>query len=123
MRFSILVQSSALALLGAGAVVVAPVASAAQSPAAVSMEHDFVLRNFRFSSGESLPALTVHYRTLGRPRRDSAGVVRNAVLVLHGTTGSGAQFLSRSFAGELYGPGQPLDTTAYYVVLPDGIGH
>jgi homoserine O-acetyltransferase len=86
-------------------------------------EHDAVLRDFRFASGESLPALTVHYRTLGRPRRDSAGVVRNAVLILHGTTGSGAQFLSRSFAAELFGSGQPLDTTAYYIVLPDGIGH
>src|SRR5881275_2702996 len=91
----------------------------AQGPA----EHDFVIRNFRFASGETLPSLTQHYRTLGRPRRDAAGVVRNAVLILHGTTGSGAQFLGRSFAGELYGAGQPLDTTVYYVVLPDGIGH
>jgi homoserine O-acetyltransferase len=105
-----------LVALGAGAVVVAPAAVRAQ-------ERDFVLRGFRFASGESLPALTLHYRTLGRPRRDSARVVRNAVLILHGTTGSGAQFLSRPFAGELFGRGQPLDTTVYYVVLPDGIGH
>ena len=82
-----------------------------------------MLRGFRFTSGESLPGLTVHYRTLGQPRRDAAGVVRNVVLILHGTTGSGAQFLTRAFAGELYGRGQPLDTTVYFVVLPDGIGH
>jgi len=86
-------------------------------------ERDFIVRNFRFASGESLPALTLHYRTLGRPRRDAAGVVRNAVLILHGTTGSGAQFLTPSFASVLYGPGQPLDTALYYIVLPDGIGH
>ena len=101
----------------------APVTARAQGAATGPAEHDFQLRNVRFASGESLPTLTLHYRTLGRPRRDAAGVVRNAVLVLHGTTGSGAQFLSRSFAGELYGPGQPLDTSAYYVILPDGIGH
>lgn len=93
----------------------------AQSPSVV--ERDFVAHNVRFASGDSLSALTIHYRTLGQPRRDAAGVVRNAVLVLHGTTGSGAQFLSRSFAGELYGRGQPLDTSVYFVVLPDGIGH
>jgi homoserine O-acetyltransferase len=94
----------------------------AQTPAGVT-ERDFVVRDFRFADGSTLPELTLHYRTLGRPRRDSAGVVRNAVLILHGTTGSGAQFLGRGFAGELYGPGQPLDTSVYYVVLPDGIGH
>ena len=84
---------------------------------------DYVVRDFRFASGEMLPQLTLHYRTLGQPRRDARGVVRNAVLIMHGTTGAGTQFLSPSFAGELYGAGQPLDTTKYYVVLPDGIGH
>src|SRR5437899_8140781 len=83
----------------------------------------FVLRDFRFASGETLPELRLHYRTIGRPRRDAAGVVRNAVLVLHGTGGSGEQFLSPLFAGELYGGGQPLDTTTHYVILPDNIGH
>ncbi len=95
----------------------------AQDAARGVTERDFIVRNFRFASGESLPALTLHYRTLGRPRRDAAGVVRNAVLILHGTTGSGAQFLTPSFASVLYGPGQPLDTALHYVVLPDGIGH
>ena len=83
----------------------------------------FVVNDFRFASGETLPRLRLHYRTLGHPRRDPAGVVRNAVLILHGTGGSGGQFLSPLFASELYGSGQPLDTTAYYVILPDNIGH
>ncbi|MDB4887701.1 MAG: hypothetical protein JWN79_3139 [Gemmatimonadetes bacterium] len=86
-------------------------------------EGDFVMRDFRFASGESLPALRIHYRTLGHPRRDASGVVRNGVLILHGTTGAGANFATPIFAGELFGPGQPLDTARYYVVLPDGIGH
>ena len=84
---------------------------------------DFVIRNFTFADGERLDSLTIHYRTLGTPKRDARGVVRNAVLILHGTTGSGSQFLGASFADELYGRGQPLDTTVYYVILPDGIGH
>jgi homoserine O-acetyltransferase len=83
----------------------------------------FVVTNFRFASGETLPELRLHYRTLGRPRRDAAGVVRNAVLILHGTGGTGAQFLSPLFAGELYGAGQPLDTAIHYLILPDNVGH
>jgi homoserine O-acetyltransferase len=85
-------------------------------------EGDFRMRDFRFRDGSVLPELRIHYTTLGRPRRDAAGVVRNAVLVLHGTTGSGRGFLGAPFAGELFGPGQPLDTSAHYVILPDGIG-
>jgi homoserine O-acetyltransferase len=86
-------------------------------------EADFVLRDFRFASGETLPELRIHYRTLGTPRRDARGAVANAVLILHGTTGSGANFLRPEFAGELFGRGQPLDATRYYLILPDGIGH
>jgi homoserine O-acetyltransferase len=86
-------------------------------------EGDFILKDFAFRSGEKLPELRIHYRTLGTPRRDAAGIVRNAVLITHGTTGSGAQFLSPLFAPELFGPGQPLDATKYFIVLPDGIGH
>jgi homoserine O-acetyltransferase len=82
----------------------------------------FVMRDFRFASGETLPELRVHYLTLGHARRDAAGVVRNAVLILHGTGGSGRQFLSPLFA-ELYGPGQPLDTATHFIILPDDIGH
>ena len=83
----------------------------------------FVIKNFRFASGDVLPELRLHYRTLGRPRRDATGVTRNAVLILHGTGGAGGQFLSPLFAGELYGPGQPLDTATHYLILPDNIGH
>ena len=97
-------------------------ATTSPSPAAAS-EGDASLRNFRFVSGETLTVLRVHYRAFGRPERDRAGHVRNAVLVLHGTTGSGAQFLNPNFAGETFGPGQPLDTARTYVILPDGIGH
>lgn len=83
----------------------------------------FVVRDFRFATGEVLPELRLHYTTLGRPRRDAAGTVRNGVLILHGTGGSGRQFFSPLFAGELFGPGQPLDTATHYVILPDDIGH
>jgi homoserine O-acetyltransferase len=99
---------------------VVTVPAGAQVPAG----RDYVVRNFRFHNGETLSELRLHYRTLGQPRRDGSGVVRNAVMVLHGTTGSGAAFAtSRTFAGELFGPGQLLDTSKYYVVLPDGVGH
>jgi homoserine O-acetyltransferase/O-succinyltransferase len=87
------------------------------------VEADYVARDFKFASGETLPALTLHYRTLGTPQRDAAGVVRNAVMILHGTGGTGAGFLSRTFGGELFGAGQILDATRYYIILPDGIGH
>jgi homoserine O-acetyltransferase/O-succinyltransferase len=86
-------------------------------------EGDFVIKNFRFASGESLPELRIHYRTFGTPRKDPQGVVRNAVLVMHGTGGTGGQFVGRGFAGELFGPGQPLDAAHYYIILPDDIGH
>ena len=84
---------------------------------------DYVIRNFKFETGETLPELRIHYQTLGKPRRDAAGVVRNAVIVLHGTGGTGGAFMGPGFAGELFGPGKLLDTAQYYVVLPDGIGH
>jgi homoserine O-acetyltransferase len=87
------------------------------------VEGDFILRDFHFRSGETLSELRIHYRTLGRPERDGQGLVRNAVLILHGTTGSGAQFVRPEFAGELFGAGQPLDATRFFIVLPDGIGH
>jgi homoserine O-acetyltransferase/O-succinyltransferase len=86
-------------------------------------EGDVTLRDFRFRSGEALAELRIHYATLGTPRRDSAGNIVNAVMVLHGTGGSGRQFIQPQFADELYGPGQPLDLARYYVILPDNIGH
>jgi homoserine O-acetyltransferase len=96
--------------------------SAAQATAA-PVEADYVARDFKFETGETLPALSLHYRTLGTPRRDASGVVRNAVLILHGTGGTGAAFLSRTFGGELFGAGQLLDASRYFIVMPDGIGH
>jgi homoserine O-acetyltransferase len=86
-------------------------------------EGNFLLRDFRFASGQVLPELRIHYRTIGAAQKDEHGVVRNAVLILHGTTGSGASFLRPEFAGELFAKGQPLDATRYYIILPDGIGH
>ena len=83
----------------------------------------FVLKDFEFRSGERLPELRMHYRALGSPERDAQGIVRNAVLILHGTGGSGAQFIRPEFAGELFGPGGLLDVARYFVILPDGIGH
>ena len=79
--------------------------------------------NFRFTDGEALPELRLHYTTLGTPHRNSAGRVDNAVLLLHGTGGSAEQFLGPNFAGVLFGPGQLLDAARYYLILPDSIGH
>jgi homoserine O-acetyltransferase/O-succinyltransferase len=87
------------------------------------VEDDFVVRDFHFRSGESLPELRLHYATLGTPARDAKGVVRNAVLVMHGTGGDLHQFLTPQFAGVLFGPGQLLDATKYFIIIPDGIGH
>jgi homoserine O-acetyltransferase len=86
-------------------------------------EGDAHLRDFHFQTGQTMPDLKIHYRTLGTPRRDPSGTVRNAVLILHGTGGAGTTFLRDIFAGELFESGQPLDVTKYYVILPDGIGH
>jgi len=93
---------------------------ATQWPPPVEGEH--LLNNFQFTSGDRMP-LRIHYRTLGNLRRDQRGVTCNAVLVLHGTGASGADFMRPEFAGELFGPGQPLDAGEYFIVLPDGIGH
>ena len=99
--------------------------AAAQHPPAApaTTEGEFVVKNFQFRSGESLPELRLHYATLGKPARDAQGRVTNAVLILHGTGGTGHQFLAPIFAGELFGPGQLLDAARYYIVLPDAIGH
>src|SRR3954447_26573186 len=86
-------------------------------------EGDYTIRDFKFTSGETLPELRIHYRTLGTPQKDAQGKTTNAVLIMHGTTGSGAQFIRPEFAGELFGRGQPLDAAKYFVILTDGIGH
>jgi homoserine O-acetyltransferase len=84
---------------------------------------DFVVHNFQFRSGESLPEVKLHYYTLGTPQKDGSGHIRNAVLILHGTGGSGKGFLTKQFAGTLFGPGQLLDATKYFIVFPDNVGH
>jgi homoserine O-acetyltransferase len=84
---------------------------------------DHVLKDFRFASGQSMPELRIHYRTLGKPQRDKNGRVTNAVLITHGTGGSSAQFLRPEFAGDLFAPGGLLDAQRYYIILTDGIGH
>ena len=85
--------------------------------------HDFTLRDFHFRSGETLPALKLHYYTLGQPRRDAAGHIVNAVLILHGTGGSGRQFAAPQFADVLFAPGGLLDPAKYFLIMPDDIGH
>ena len=84
---------------------------------------DFVLRDFRFASGEALPEMKLHYFTLGTPERSADGRITNAVLLLHGTGGRGLGFLTDRFAGELFGSGQPLDADRWFVIVPDSIGH
>jgi homoserine O-acetyltransferase/O-succinyltransferase len=78
-------------------------------------EGTFIAKNFKFHTGEVMPELRLHYRTIGEP-------TGQPVLILHGTSGSGAGFLMPAFAGELFGPGQPLDATKYFIILPDNVG-
>ena len=86
-------------------------------------EGDYAVSDFRFTTGEGLSHLKLHYTTLGTPVKNAAGVVTNAVLIMHGTGGSGSSFLSPTFAGQLFGAGQLLDATRYFIILPDDIGH
>ena len=85
-------------------------------------EGTFVARDFQFQSGETLPELKLAYTTLGTPQRDSSGNITNAVLLLHGTTGTGANWLVPSLAEALFREGQPLDAGKYYLILADSIG-
>jgi len=99
---------------------------AQQTPTATkptASEGDYTARDFRFKSGETLPELRLHYTTFGTPERDASGNVTNAVLILHGTGGTGHQFLASQFADVLFGTGQLLDATRYFIILPDNIGH
>jgi homoserine O-acetyltransferase len=107
----------------AAAIIAVATAGAQVSPKFPVTEGDYVAHNFKFKSGEQLPELRLHYRTLGKPQRDGRGQIKNAVLILHGTRGAGQNFLVTQFADELYGPGQPLDINRYFIILPDGIGH
>lgn len=86
-------------------------------------EGDATFANVTFATGERLDSVRLHYRTLGTLRKDAAGHATNAVMILHGTGGTGAQFLSPQFANELFQPGQLLDAARYFIILPDNIGH
>src|SRR5690242_12167091 len=97
--------------------------SSGSSSVPIPQEGDYTARNFHFRSGENLPELRMHYRTIGKIARDSNGRVTNAVLLLHGTGGAGKQFLQPQFAGELFAPGQVLDVNRYFIILPDNLGH
>jgi homoserine O-acetyltransferase len=98
-------------------------AFAQPAPFPTPVEGDFVARDYVFTSGERLAEVKIHYRTVGTPRKDADGVVRNGVLILHGTGGSGAGFLSATYGGRLFGKGQPLDAEKYFIILPDNVGH
>jgi homoserine O-acetyltransferase len=89
----------------------------------VGNEANYVIHDFHFKSGESLPELRIHYVTFGKPERDKDGRVTNAVLILHGTSGSSRSLLNPIFAGVLFAPGGLLDITRYYIIVPDSIGH
>jgi homoserine O-acetyltransferase len=97
-------------------------AHAAPEPAR-PIEGDYVAKDFHFASGETLPELRLHFTILGKPRRNAHGRIENAVLILHATGGSGHNFLADRFSGVLFGKGQLLDTSRYFIILPDGIGH
>ena len=92
-------------------------------PAPATIEGDYVAHDFHFKSGETMAELRLHYTTLGKPVRDAKGHTTNAVLIMHGTGGSGHSLLVPMFAGVLFGPGQLLDANRYFIILPDGIGH
>lgn len=108
------------AFLAAALALFAAPAAAADWPV---REGDFIARDVRFKSGETMAEVRLHYRLLGTPHRNAAGAIDNAVMVLHGTGGSGANFLVPHFADELYGPGAPFDLATTLVILPDNIGH
>jgi len=111
-RFAVLMLSTFFAVV---------TARAADYPA--PQDGTFIVKDFQFKSGERLAEVKLHYYTLGTPQKDASGRVRNAVLILHGTGGSGRQFLTPTFGGVLFGAGQLLDASKYFIVLPDNVGH
>ena len=112
---------AAVALVLLGSFLLSGGAHAASYPQPV--HGDYVIRNFAFADGEILPEMRLHYFTLGTPARDASGRVTNSVLLLHGTSGKGTNFLTDTFAGELFGTGQPLDAGRFYIIVPDNLGH
>jgi len=111
--------SAALLTLCAGLAATTNAAAAELRP----LEADYVVHDFHFASGETLPELRLHYTFLGKPKKDVQGRVTNAVLIMHGTGGSGRSLINERFSGVLFGKGQLLDAEKYFIILPDGIGH
>ncbi|HEX3885856.1 MAG TPA: alpha/beta fold hydrolase [Phenylobacterium sp.] len=107
--------------VAAGLAATATAAGAAAEPP--FQQHDLTIKDFHFRSGETLPELKLHYWTLGAPKKDAAGHVVNAVMILHGTGGSGHQFAAPQFADVLFKPGGVLDPAKYFLIMPDDIGH
>jgi homoserine O-acetyltransferase/O-succinyltransferase len=119
-------QALRLALIAACAAVfcmAAPPSSDAQTVKLAPTEGDYIAKNFKFRSGETLPELRLHYTTLGSPHRNAKGEIDNAILIMHGTGGDGKQFFRPQFADVLFAPGGLLDPAKYYIVLRDGVGH
>lgn len=114
-------SAAPLALLAGLALAFSAATAALAAPTPVTQ--DYVIKDFRFRTGESLPELRLRYHTLGTPHRNARGEIDNAVMVLHGTGGSGKQFLSPQFADVLFTPGGLLDPAKYFIILPDNIGH
>ena len=115
-----LVHLALISLLLAATVAVSAQTTPTKWP---TQDGTYIIKSFRFGTGESLPELKLHYLTLGKPHRDAAGHTDNVVLLLHGTGGNAHSLLNPVFSDVLFGPGQPLDITKYYIVLPDDIGH
>ena len=124
MRFAAFFLSALLFAASANAQ--ANSSTAAAPPAAATMwpvkDSLYVAHNFRFGTGDTLPELKLHYLTLGSPHRNADGRVDNAVLLLHGTGGSRRTLLVPQFSDVLFGPGQPLDISRYFLIFPDDIG-
>jgi homoserine O-acetyltransferase len=105
------------------AILLASVASPAQTSHWPTQDGNYVIKDFHFGSGESIPELKLHYLTLGKPHRDASGHTDNAILLLHGTGGDARSLLNPVFSDVLFGPGQPFDITKFFLILPDDIGH
>jgi len=117
LRQGFAVVAASLLILGIG------IARAKDAAPLHTFDGSYVIHDFHFDSGETLPELRLHYTALGKPHRNALGHVDNAVLVMHGTGGSGNSLLNEHFSGELFQPGQLLDADRYFIILPDGIGH
>jgi homoserine O-acetyltransferase len=118
-----MIRTLARLALAAAAAFSAAAAHAQTPPTPTPQEGDAVIQDYRFGSGDAPGAVRIHYRTLGTPQRDANGHVVNAVLLLHGTGGTGAQFLQPQFAGVLFRPGGTLDPAKYFIIMPDDVGH